>query len=269
VPRYRAVSFAERLRPWVRGAAAVAALALAGWALRSLERPVWEAARPEHAALNASGVGDALGQGLALGVLGGFRSITADLLWLEANRQWMQQAPAKTVATIRLVTRLDPDTSYFWINGARMIAYDMPHWRIDAIGGRDELSEKRIQEINARFAEQGIDMMREALRFDPGDPRYQLEIGQILLNRLDDVAGAAEWFARAARQPEAPPYAARIYAELLARLGRRREARAFLIDHWRDLPDRRGFDPRLILRRIRELEDAMDLPAERRFAPGR
>ena len=58
--------------------------------------------------LNLDGVEAALGQGLVVGVLGGFRTIVADFLWLQLNQHWEQRDRVKVDALARLVTTLDP-----------------------------------------------------------------------------------------------------------------------------------------------------------------
>ena len=30
---------------------------------------------------------------------------------------------------------LSPENEYFWVHAAGMLAYDVPHWRIEAAGG--------------------------------------------------------------------------------------------------------------------------------------
>ena len=107
------------------------ALLGAGAVLEPAMRPLWQELRAGQPALRLEDVESGLGQGMTLGLLGGFRALVADLLWLEVNHQWEQYDLPATQTLIRTTTAIDPEPLVFWINGARMIAYDMPVWRMD------------------------------------------------------------------------------------------------------------------------------------------
>ena len=99
-------------------------------ALRPLEEPAWQTVKSRQNELKLEDVEGALGQGLVIGVLGGFRTIVADFAWLQLNHHWEKRDQLKVEALIWLVTNLDPRPDFFWINSARMTAYDMPNWLI-------------------------------------------------------------------------------------------------------------------------------------------
>lgn len=233
---------------------------------RPIEKPAWERIKSHQPELNLTGLEGALGQGVIVGVLGGFRAIMADFLWLETYSVWERRERAKLDSMVRLVTSIDPRPVFFWINSARMIAYDVPNWRIREEGGYLAVSEGRQKAIDREQAEQAFALIDRALEFHPDDPKLYLEIGQIYLNRLKDPASAAPWFLRASEQPGAPYFAARIYAELLRRQGKHAEAYNFLKDLYRRLPDN---DPHaqknIILERIRDLEVLLRIPAAEQF----
>ncbi|MFP4157101.1 MAG: tetratricopeptide repeat protein [Opitutales bacterium] len=243
-------------------------LLLLGIALRPLEAPAWEQIKAGQPELNLAGVEDALGQGMVLGLLGGFRAILADFLWIQTNSVWEKRDRAKLDAMVRLVTTLDPRPEFFWINSARMIAYDVPHWRIREEGGHQAVPEARQAAIDLEQAEQAFLLLEQALEHHPDHPRLYLEIGQIYLNRLDDPARAAPWFRKAWEQPGAPHFSARIYAELLRRQGKLEAAYAFLTDLHRELPDDNPYAQKeIVLERIRDLEDRLERPLRDRYQP--
>ncbi|HKK17951.1 MAG TPA: hypothetical protein VJ952_04645, partial [Opitutales bacterium] len=115
--------------------ATLAFLIVLGLMLRPVEDPAWKQVRSGQAELNLAGMEDALGQGVIVGMLGGFRSIMADFLWIQTNAVWEDRERAKLDSMVRLVTSIDPRPLFFWTNAARMIAYDVPHWRIREEGG--------------------------------------------------------------------------------------------------------------------------------------
>ncbi|WPJ95317.1 hypothetical protein SH580_18000 [Coraliomargarita algicola] len=242
-------------------------LLLLGVLTRPIEAPAWKVVKAGQPEMNLEAIEGALGQGLVVGVLGGFRAILADFLWIRTNTIWERRDRVKLDAMVRLVTTLDPRPEFFWINGSRMIAYDVPNWRIREEGGYDAVPEVRQQTIDYEQAQQAFELLDEALEFHPDRAKLYLEKGQIYLNRLKDDANAAEWFLTASKQADAPYYAARIYAELLRKQGKNTEAYAYLKELHRELPNVPYAQKGIILERIRELEDALKVPFWERFQP--
>jgi hypothetical protein len=242
-------------------------LVLLGLLTRPIEAPAWRVVKAGQPEMNLEAIEGALGQGLVVGVLGGFRAILADFLWIRTNTIWERRDRVKLDAMIRLVTTLDPRPEFFWINGSRMIAYDVPNWRIREEGGYDDVPESRQQAIDREQSAQAFELIEEALEFHPHLAKLYLEKGQIYLNRLKDDANAAKWFLEASKQKDAPYYAARIYAELLRRQGKNEEAYAFLKELHNTLPNEPYSQKGILLERIRELEKELSIPVWERFEP--
>jgi tetratricopeptide (TPR) repeat protein len=238
-----------------------------GLVTRTIEAPAWELVKERQPALNLEALESALGQGLVVGVLGGFRAVMADFLWIRTNTIWERRDRVKLDAMIRLVTTLDSRPDFFWINGARMIAYDVPSWRIREEGGYAMVSESRQSVINQEQAEQAFVLLARARQFHPNAAKLYVEVAQIYLNRLKDSAEAAKWYLLASQQADAPYSAARIYGELLQRQGKPLEAYEFLQQLHRDLPDVPYAQRPVILDRIRELEDDLMVPEWQRYVP--
>ena len=252
----------------LRGALIVLVLlALVGLLTRPLEAPAWTEVREAQVEMNLGEVEGALGQGLVVGMLGGFRTIMADFLWIRLNSNWEQRDLVKVSALCQLVTTLDPRPDFFWINSARITAYDMPNWRIRKEGGNHVVPESRQAELDRQQAEQAFAIIQRGLRFHPENPQLHLEMGQIYLNRLKDYEQAAKWFLSASELPGAPYYAARIYSELLRRQGKNHEAYAYLKDLFLSLPEDPYAQHGVIYERIQELEEELSIPLERRFVP--
>lgn len=152
---------------------------------------------------------------------GGLRPVVASGFWLRANLAWERRDRAAATALIELTVAADERPAYFWLNGARMLAYDMPEWLpvTAPMAARQEAAEKLAQQA-LRFLEKG-------LRWRGADAELFIEMANIHLRR-GDWEKAARHYRLAAEQPGAPYYAARIHAELLLRLGRPREALAWL-----------------------------------------
>jgi len=253
-----------------QGAFGGLALLAAGAVLRPVEAPAWRTVARAQPVFEQRSLEVAAGQGLLLGLLGGFRAVGADLLWLRANAQWEAADLAATHRTLRLVTAVDPRPLGFWVNGARMIGYDMPGWRIDAAGGCDAVPatvQRRIDEEQAALA---LAHLEQALVFHPGHPLIYVEMANLHLHRRNDLGAAAAFFKLAAQQPKAPRFAARIHAELLQRLGRDREAYAWLVALHPTLPvDEPAARAEVVLARIHVLEEKLAVPGAERYRPGR
>src|SRR5690606_26319529 len=83
-------------------------LALLGWATGPLVQPAWREVRAGEPALHAQALEATLGQGLTFGLLGGFRAVLADFLWLRTNMYWESYDVPSTHKMIELVTTVDP-----------------------------------------------------------------------------------------------------------------------------------------------------------------
>ena len=240
-------------------------LVVLGVVTRPIEAPAWQIVKARQPEMNLQAIEGALGQGLIVGVLGGFRAVMADFLWIRTNTIWERRDRVKLDAMVRLVTTLDPRPEFFWINGSRMIAYDVPNWRIKEEGGYTDVPERRQEELDRDQAEQAFAMLERALEFHPNSAKFYLEVAQIYLNRLKDSENAAKWFLLASQQPDAPYFAARIYGELLRRGGKAAEAYDFLKQLHAELPDDPYAQKPIILDRIRELEEELKVPVWQRF----
>ena len=265
---------------FLRIAVMIATLVVTGWAIRPFEDPAWQAVRAQQPAVKLDSLQGALGQGVTVGLLGGFRAIVADFFWIKTNSVWADNDLPSTQTLIKLVTAIDPRPLYFWQNGARMIAYDMPNWRIMAEGDYDTVSKAEQRHIDQEQSTVAINYLNEGFGYHPDSALLYIEIANVYLNRLKDANAAAEAYLKAARQPDAPYFVARIYGELLRRQGRNAEAYAWLKQLYPTLPKitpgaktqpspaeiEMGMAP-VVLERIRELEKELKIPASQSFRP--
>ena len=242
-------------------------LVLLGLLARPIEAPAWLKVKTGQSEMNLEALDGALGQGLIIGVLGGFRAILADFLWIRTNVIWERKDRAKLDSMVRLVTTLDPRPDFFWINGSRMIAYDVPNWRIREEGGYSDVPEERQEAIDLEQSAQAFDLINQALDFHPDNAKLYLEKAQIYLNRLKDDASAAKWFLKASQQNNAPYFAGRIHAELLRKQGFDKEAYDFLKNLHTELPNTPFAQKGIILERILDLEKTLKIPPRERFMP--
>lgn len=202
----------------------VVALLATGFLLRAVESglappPVW---RGEQLVALA-------GRGGLASALGGLRAVVAGSYWLRANLAWEQREAATMETFLGLTIAADERHLYFWLNGARMLAYDVPGWQPGniplAVG----------HQVRGEQAQRALRFLEKGLRWHGADPEMYVEMANIHLRQRGDGESAARYYRLAAEQPGAPYYAARLHAELLRELGRPQEALQWL----------RGILPRL------------------------
>lgn len=252
----------------ITGAVIIATLAAAGGLANWQTRHVWQEIRSHEPALDLTQVGAGAGHGISLGLLGGFRALAADLLWVRMNTAWERQDLPQTQSLILLATAIDPRPLYFWINGARMMAYDMPVWRNGSADLDGAMTEDEKEAIDRQQAEIALEFLNSHPRPDTGNAWIEIEKGNILLWRLNDLEAAAEHYRRASAMEGAPYFAARIYAEFLKKLGRFQEAYDWLVELFPTLPsDQRDAMADVVLKRIRQLEKTLGIDEAERFRP--
>lgn len=204
----------------------------------------------------------------AAALLGGFRSLVADLCWLQAHVLWERREPLRLENALSLATAIDPQPLRFWLNGARMIAYDVSAWKIAERGGNGALSAAVQNRIRLEQASRALVWLNRAEIFHPGSSAIFVERANICLYGRRDPSAAADWYRWAAELPGAPAYAGRLHAELLRRLGHREEALIWLARFHARLPrDDPSGSADSALAQIRELETELGVPMDRRY-PG-
>jgi hypothetical protein len=191
-------------------------LLVAGWALRPLESCFASPRLQSAQAVQLSGSG-------LLGVLGGMRSVVAGGLWLRTYQAWERQDAVGLTALLQLTVTADDRPPYFWLNGARMLAYDLPAW-VCASDAPESVRRKAAADGAAR----ACSFLEEGRKAHPLASEFLIEMANIQLRAGGDREMAADLFRQAADLPGAPHYAARIHGELLRELGRPHEALAWL-----------------------------------------
>lgn len=238
---------------------------LVGLTLRPLHDSVASDFHPGTLEIHFEDLEPALGEGFMLAFFGGLRSVLADLMWIQAYIYWEEKDIPKTESTLAIVTTLKPDSTYFWLNAARIIALDMPAWifqQYDPRGIVPELVERRVRAEQAQIA---IDFLEGAFRHLPNHPLILVEQGRLHYFGRSDPEAAAELYGKAALLPNAPFYAGRLHAILLENLNREEEAYRFLVKYYQTLPEDHPSAQKPRIRAwIESLEDLLNIPAEER-----
>lgn len=232
-------------------AVTLAAFVAAAGVLRPLEQRAGTLAAPlvwrtEQLAAGA-------GHGGTLALLGGMRSAVASGCWLQTNLAWEKRDLAATRALIQLTVAADERPLYFWLNGARMLACDLPEWRMTGF-----MPAAMRPRINEEQAQEALQFLEKGLRWHGPAAALYIEMANIHLRRRGDMVNAARCYRLAAEQADAPYYAARIHAELLRGLGRPEEALAWLRQILPALPEDDPLARRdVVVERIKALEQEL------------
>jgi len=227
---------------WRRCAGLALLLLAGGWLAQFLAPGADASDRPALAPLAGSGV--------LLPVLGGYRALAADVLWLRAYQAWQERDAAATEAWVRAAVAADERSRHYRLNGARMLAYDVPAW-----ADRPDMPRAVRERLQREQAERALALLAGGLTGAGAEADLLIEMARIAHQQLGDLDRAAGYYRRAAESPQAPYYAGRLHAELLVRAGRVREARDWLQRWWPTLP---ADDPAaardLVAARLAELE---------------
>lgn len=242
------------------------ALLLTGFIMEPVQRPAWQTLREKEPALDLASLEGALGQGITVGLLGGFRAVLANFMWLRVNAHWEDYDLPGTQTMINFVSTVDPRPTFFWLNGARMIAYDMAVWRVREIDPNDNVPRTVKERLDDEQGSIAIRYLERALNFHPDHPLIYIEIANIYQRKRLDLEKAAEFYLKASQTENAPTFAPRIYAELLRRLDRHEEAYDWLVQLYSELdPGNMTHRPDVVLQRIRDLEEELNIPSPARF----
>ena len=252
------------MRPAVLWTAVVAALLLFGLARLPVEKSLDAAHRAAHlrtAKLDIE-LREQIGQLAYTAALGGFRSLVAAFLWIDAHTAWEQTAWGRMAGLFQSVTALQPRSLVYW---------DLASWHMAwnaSIAAREnpkEPSEFLRRRTEREYQELGRDFLERGIANNPDRYLLHERLGIMLRDKFADPCGAADAFAAAAEKPGAPPYIKRLAAyELAACPGREREAYEKLRAIYLLGAEERV--PRVITL-INELEAKLEIPAADLLAP--
>lgn len=246
----------------IRGLVVGLALALFGVARLPMERAISE----EHRRLHFRAVDfnldlrEQVGQLGFVAALSGFRSLVADALFVQAHVAWERTEWGRVLLLFRQVTTLQPRALLFW----DMAAWHMA-WNASTAALNDRTQPRLALRIKAQreYLALGRDFLERGIKNNPDRPQLYEALARLYRDKYNNHEHAAEFFAKAASLPGAPSYVRRFAAYELAQCpGREQEAYDQLHALYRSSENERV--PTL-LRRLRELEIKLDIPADQRI----
>ena len=202
-----------------------------------------------------------LGQLAFAAALSGFRSIVADVLFIQAHAAWERTEWSRMLLLFRQVTTLQPRAVLFW----DMAAWHMA-WNASVAAANDPSQPHLALRVKAQreYFAIGRDFLERGIRNNPEHPQLYESLARLHKEKYNDHARASEFFAKAASLPGAPSYAKRFSAyELSYCEGREHEA----YERLRRLYDS-GEQERLptLIGRLKFLEERLNIPQDQRIA---
>jgi tetratricopeptide (TPR) repeat protein len=200
-----------------------------------------------------------IGQLGFLAALSGFRSLVADLLFIQAHVAWERVEWGRVLLLLRQVTTLQPRSILFW---------DMAAWHMGwnaSVAAINDPNQPRVflrRKAQLEYFALAKDFLERGIKNNPDGPQLYETLARLYREKYSDHARAAEYFGKAARLPGAPSYDERFAAyELSYCEDQQREAYARL--HQLYL---RGEQERLptLISRLKFLEEKLEVPLDQR-----
>jgi hypothetical protein len=205
-----------------------------------------------------------IGQLGFLAALSGFRSLVADMLWIQAHSAWERTEWGKMALLFDNVTALQPRAILFW----DMAAWHMA-WNASVAALQNPKQPREALRIKAQreYFHVGKDFLERGIQNNPD--RYELyeRIAMLYRDKLKDHCKAAAYFDLAKDFPNAPEYEKRFAAYELSHCpGREQEAYERLLALYHMGPEERL--PTL-LTRLHALQEKLNIPPEQRVNTNR
>ena len=245
-----------------RGLIALAVLIVVGLLKLPVERDLARLHRQEHfggVEFNLD-LREKLGQLGFIAALSGFRGVVADALFIQAHAAWENTQWGRMLWLFRQVTTLQPRVLMFWDIAAWHMA-----WNASVAAMNDTNQPRQALRVKAQreYFAIGKELLERGIKNNPDRPELYEALARLYKEKYKDHERAAEYYAKAAKLPEAAPWDRRFSAyELSYSEGREREA----YDRLRSLYDE-GEKERLpnLIKRLRFLEDKLSIPQEQRI----
>ncbi len=200
-----------------------------------------------------------IGQGAFIAALSGFRSLVADMLWIQANTAWENVQWGRMKLLFDSVTTLQPRVVMFW----DMAAWHMA-WNASVAARENPKQPREALRVKAEreYWQIGREYLEAGIRNNPD--RYTLydRLGFLLREKFKDHLGSAQAYGQAAKFKDALSYEKRFAAyELSYCPGKEAEAHAELLRLYN--LGKNEWLPTLLLR-LQAMEDKLNIPSQQR-----
>ncbi len=203
------------------------------------------------------------GGAVIMGLLGGYRSLIADLIWIKSYIYWEEKRLSDCLSSIDMAVNIDPQMRMFWTRGASIIAYDTPAWILSEQENRGKrITPEFEKSVKLRQAKRAVEFLNRGLGELGEDYELLMELAQLSINKLEDFKLAEGYYERAMNLPNLPTiHLMRNYADTLIMNGKLDKSLEVLQTLKKRLTEK---DPiyQTISKQISELEKLIRLGAE-------
>ncbi len=206
------------------------------------------------------GLRSQVGQMGFLAALGGFRSLLAAIIWIEAHSAWEKTEWGRMAGMFQTVTTLQPRSLLYWDMASWHMAYNAS---VAALNNPDQPSEALRIRAQRQYFDLGREFLNQGIKNNPDRHLLYERMGVLLRDKYEDPCGAAEMFARAAEFPGAPRYLPRFSAYEWAKCAGQ-EQRAYALLRKLYLEDKSNRQPSLVSL-LKELQEKLGIPEEERI----
>ena len=202
-----------------------------------------------------------IGQLGFLAALSGFRSLVADVTFIQAHVAWERTEWGRLLLLCREATTLQPRSILFWDMAAWHMAWNASVAALHDPSLPDDALRRKAQR---EYLALGKDFLERGIKNNPDRPQLYESLARLYRDKLNDHAAAAKYYARAAALAGAPEYDKRFAAyELSFAPGHEKQAYEAL--HRLYLQGARERLPTL-LKRLKTLEEKLNIPSSRRIS---
>jgi len=154
-----------------------------------------------------------LGQGMFVASIGGFRSLIASILYLQAHADFENREWAKVEAAYGVITRLQPRSIHYWDNAHWHMAYNaFGYYQRTAATEPDSWEAwKMTNQLAPYYLERGRQFLEDGLRHNPDSYILHRAMGDLRSKKYGDDCGAADWYLRGSKLTNARSYMHRLY----------------------------------------------------------
>lgn len=249
----------------IRGAIIGALLLLFGALRLPIESSLTERHRSAyfHQARLGLDLREQIGQLGFLAALSGFRSLVADVIFIQAHVAWERTEWGRVLLLFREATTLQPRSILFWDMAAWHMAWNAS---VAALHDRSLPNDLMRRKAQREYIDLGKDFLERGIKNNPDRPQLYESLARLNKEKLQNHAAAAKYYTRAAALSGAPEYDKRFAAyELSYAPGHEREAyqelrRLYDLGEHERLPT--------LLSRLKILEEKLQIPLYERI-PGK
>jgi hypothetical protein len=246
----------------MRSSLLVLSVALFGAVKVPIEKSINRAYRDQHcqeAKLDLV-LRDQIGQRSFVAGLSGFRSLVADLLFVQAHLAWERREWERILLVFQQITTLQPRVPLFWERAAWQMG-----WNASAAAANDPREPRLTLRIKAQrdYLRIGKDFLERGILNNPDCFELHEALARLYRDKYHDHLHAADCFDTAASLPGAPGYLRRFAAYELS-LCNDREWDAY---HRLRLLYARGKEERVptLVQLLKQLEIKLAIPTDERI----